>query len=146
MPILEKINSDFTQALKEKRQDALSTLRLLLAAIKNERIKKMADLTDEDVIKIIKSEIKKRKESISEYEKGNRIDLAEKEKKELEFLNPYLPEQMSEDQIKDAVQKILETLTDKENEGKVMGAVMAQLKGQADGALVKKVVSEFLKK
>lgn len=146
MPILEKINSDFTQALKEKRQDALSTLRLLLAAIKNERIKKMTDLTDEDVIKILKSEIKKRKESISEYEKGNRMDLAEKEKKELEILNPYLPQQMDEGQIKTEVEKILATITDTENEGKVMGAVMAQLKGKADGALVKKVISELLKK
>jgi len=146
MPILEKIDSDFKQAFKEQKQDAVSTLRLLLAALKNERIKKMADLTDDDVIKIIKSEIKKRKESIEEYEKANRTELAEKEKRELDILMPYLPAQMDEGQIKEAVQKILETITDKENEGKVMGAVMAQLKGQADGALVKKVVSELLKK
>jgi len=146
MPILEKIDSDFKQAFKEQKQDAVSTLRLLLAALKNERIKKMADLTDDDVIKIIKSEIKKRKESIEEYEKANRTELADKEKRELDILMPYLPAQMDEGQIKEAVQKILETITDKENEGKVMGAVMAQLKGQADGALVKKVVSELLKK
>lgn len=146
MPILEKIDSDFKQAFKERKQDAVSTLRLLLAVLKNERIKKMADLSDDDTIKIVKSEIKKRKESIEEYEKAKRTDLADKEKIELEILMPYLPQQMDEGQIKEAVQKILDTVTDKENEGKVMGAVMAQLKGQADGALVKKVVSELLKK
>jgi len=146
MPILEKIDSDFKQALKAQKPDAVSTMRLLLAALKNERIKKMADLTDEDVIKIIKSEIKKRKESIAEYEKGQRPDLADKEKRELEILNPYLPAQMDEGQIRSVVEKILTTMPDKENEGRVMGAVMAELKGQADGALVRKVVSELLKK
>lgn len=146
MPILEQINFDFTQALKEKKQDALSTLRLLLAALKNERIKKMAELTDDDVIKIIKTEIKKRKEAIEEYERGQRQELADKEKRELIILTPYLPQQMGESQIREVVQKILLTAADKENVGKIMGAVMAELKGQADGALVKKVVSELLEK
>ncbi len=146
MPILGKIDSDFKQALKERKPDAVSTLRLLLAALKNERIKKMADLTDEDAIKIIKSEIKKRKESIVEYEKGQRADLADKERQELEILNPYLPAQMDEGQIKSAIEKILAAMPDKENEGKVMGAVMSELKGQADGAQVRQIVSELLKK
>jgi hypothetical protein len=146
MPILEKINLDFKQAFKEQRVDAVSTLRLLLAALKNERIKKMADLTDEDVIKVIKSEIKKRKEAIEEYKKAGRTDLVDKEKRELEILNPYLPEQMTEAQIKAAVTKIINELPDKENEGRVMGKVMAELKGRADGALVRKVVQEILKK
>lgn len=148
MPILEKIDSDFKQAYKEQKQDAVSTLRMLLAALKNERIKKGVDLNDDDVIKIIKSEIKKRKESILEYEKGNRQDLANKEKKELEFLNPYLPKQMDENEIKLAVEKILAQLSDseKENIGKVMGKVMAELNGQADGSLVKKTVQEILAK
>lgn len=146
MPILEKIDSDFKQAFKEKKQDAVSTLRLLMAALKNEKIKKMADLTDDDAIKIIKSEIKKRKEAIEAYEKAKRTDLADKEKRELEILNPYLPEQMDEGQIKSAVEKIIAAAPDKENEGKLMGAVMTELKGKADGALVRKIVSELLKK
>jgi uncharacterized protein YqeY len=146
MPILEKIDSDFKQAFKEKKQDAVSTLRLLLAALKNEKIKKMADLTDEDTIKIIKSEIKKRKESIEAYKQASRQDLADKEKRELEILNPYLPKQMDEGQIKSAIEKILADMPDKENEGKIMGAVMTELKGKADGAQVRKIVSELLKK
>ncbi|MDD5341344.1 MAG: GatB/YqeY domain-containing protein [Patescibacteria group bacterium] len=146
MPILDKINSDFTRVYKEQKQDAVSTLRLLLAAFKNERIKKMTDLNDDDVIKIIKSEIKKRKEAIEEYEKAGRKDLAEKEKRELAILNPYLPEQMGEAEIKVVVEKIIKEVGEGENEGKIMGRVMAELKGKADGTLVKKVVQEILKK
>jgi len=146
MAILEKIEADFQQAFKEQKKDVMSTLRLLLASLKNEKIKKMADLTDEDTIKIIKSEIKKRQEAIIEYQKGNREDLAAKEKQELSILNQYLPEQMSPEAVKTEVIRILSQLEDKDNIGRVMGAVMAELKGQADGSLVKKIVEEELTK
>jgi len=143
--IIEQIDKDFQQALKEKNQGAVSTLRLLSSALKYERIKKMADLTDEDALKVLKSEIKKRREAINDYEKGGRPELAAKEKAEIEMIEKYLPAQMEEAQVKVKVQAILQTLEDKDNLGKVMGQVMAELKGQVDGALVKKIVEDLLK-
>lgn len=144
MSILEQIDNDFYQALKEKNKDAVSTLRMILAATKNERIKKMEDLTDEDVIKVLKSEIKKRTEAISDYNKGGRPELAAKEQSEIEIVSKYLPPQLSEEEISSAVKEILNKIEDKENVGKVMGAVMAELKGKADGSLVKKIVEQEL--
>lgn len=124
---------------------AISNLRLLSAALKYERIKKMADLVEDDAVRILKSEIKKRREAISDYEKGGRPELAAKEQSEIEFIEKYLPAQMGEAEVKAKVQAILQGIEDKDNLGKVMGKVMAELKGQADGALVKKTVEELLK-
>ena len=103
----EKIKQDLNNSLKENNQIKVSTLRLLLAAVFNkekekkykERLKEEVGLTDEEIIKVISSEAKKRKEAISEYEKGERKDLAKKEKAELEVLKNYLPQQFSDEQI-----------------------------------------------
>jgi len=146
MPLFDLIQKDFEQALKQKDLNVISTLRLLLAALKNARIEKRADLEDEDIIKVLKSELKKRKESIIEFEKGQREDLATKEKTELAILEKYLPQQMSEAEITKKVMQILAQAPDKDNIGKVMGQVMAELKGQADGSLVRKIVEAQLQK
>ena len=95
---------------------------------------------------MIKSEIKKRREAIEEYNKADRQELVSLEEKELAILLKYLPEQMSEEAIRQKVQEILGQVTDKDNLGKVMGTVMAELKGQADGALVKQIVEEEINK
>lgn len=145
MSILEQIDKDLHQALKEKKQDAVSTLRLINAALKYERIKKREDLIEEEELKILKSEIKKRREAINDYEKGQRPDLAAKEQSEIEFIEKYLPAQMDEAEVRMKVQAILETIEAKENFGKVMGQVMAELKGEVDGAMVKKIVEDLLK-
>ncbi|OGY41821.1 MAG: hypothetical protein A2Y82_00580, partial [Candidatus Buchananbacteria bacterium RBG_13_36_9] len=131
MSVLEQIEKDFQQALKVKEIDAVSTLRLIMAALKYERIRKMADLTDEDAIKILKTEIKKRKESISEYERGKRQDLMAKEQTELEIIEKYLPAQLSEEEIIAKVKKIVAENPEEENIGKIMGKIMAEFKGQA---------------
>jgi uncharacterized protein YqeY len=146
MTILEQIDQDLLQALKSKDQKTTSTLRLLSAALKYERIKKMQDLTDEDVIKVLKSELKKRRESIADYTQGNRPDLAAKEQEEIPMIEKYLPAQMGEAELKAKIQAILQNMADKENSGKVMGKVMAELKGQADGSAVKKILDELLAK
>jgi len=146
MSILEQINNDFQQAFKNREESAISTLRLLLAALKNERIKKMADLEDEDVIKILKSEIKKRNEAILDFQKGKRDDLVQKEKAEIKIIEKYLPAQMSEEQVWLKVRGILDQIEDKGNLGKVMGQIMSELKGGADGSLVRKIVEEELAK
>ena len=145
MSQLKEIENDFQQALKSKNQEVVSTLRMLLAALKNEQISKRAELEEEDIIKVVKSEIKKRKESIEEYTQAKRQDLIDKEKKELEILNKYLPEQMSEEEVREKVQHILNQIESR-NFGQIMGQVMAELKGQADGALVKKIVEEEINK
>ncbi len=146
MSVLEQIEKDFQQALKVKEIDAVSTLRLIMAALKYERIRKMADLTDEDAIKILKTEIKKRKESISEYERGKRQDLMAKEQTELEIIEKYLPAQLSEEEIIAKVKKIVAENPEEENIGKIMGKIMAEFKGQADGNIVRKVVEQELAK
>ena len=146
MTTLEQIEKDYVQAFKNKEVSVISTFRLLLAALQNEKIKLKTDLKEEDVIKIVKSEIKKRKESIEEYDKANRQDLADKEKNELNTLEKYLQEQMSEEEIKIKVLEVLNKLDDKDNLGKVIGQVMAVLKGQADGNLVRKIVEKEMNK
>ncbi|HDQ22803.1 MAG TPA: GatB/YqeY domain-containing protein [Candidatus Uhrbacteria bacterium] len=146
MALYSQIENDFQQAFKERKEDEISTLRLFLAALKNERIKKMADLTEEDIIKVLKSEMKKRKESISEYEKADRQELADKEKKELAILEKYQPKQLSEDEVRTKVKEILASLAERDNLGKVMGQVMAELKNQADGNLIRKIVEEEISK
>ncbi len=146
MSLYSQIEKDYQQAFKNREESEVSTLRLLLAALKNEKIKKMVDLAEEDIIKIIKSEIKKRKEAIEEYQKAARQELADKEQAELIILEKYLPKQMNEQEIKKKVKEILAKITEKDNLGQVMGQVMAELKDKADGSLVRKAVEEELNK
>ena len=162
--IKEKIQEDLNSALKEKKELEVSVLRLLLSAIfnkekekryklskekpelKEEELEKESELTDEKVIDVISSEIKKRKESILEFEKGKRPELVEKEKKELEILEKYLPEQLSEEEIKKLAKEVIEKIgaTGPKNIGKVMTELMPKIKGKADGTLVSKIVKELL--
>ena len=146
MPILAQIESDYEQAFKARKQGEVSTLRLLLAALKNERIEKRVDLDEQDIIRVIKREIKKRKEAIEDYEKGNRMDLSTREKEEVLILERYMPAQMTADDIRIKVKEILAKLEDKDNVGKLIGKVMAELKGLADGNVVRKIVEEELAK
>jgi uncharacterized protein YqeY len=145
----EKIENDLKQAFREKNEIAVSTLRMLRAAILNAEIAAMRkEFTDEDVIKVIASEIKKHKDSIAEYEKGGRQDLVEKEKKEMEILMKYMPEEMSEEEIKKVVEEKIKELgaSSQADFGKVMGAVMKVVAGRARGEVVGKVVREMLAK
>lgn len=149
--LLEKIESDFKQALSQKDEIKVSTLRMLRSALKNMEIElrpKKKELTDEVVLEVISREVKRRKESIEAFEKGNRLDLAEKEKKELEILSSYLPEQLSDDKIKEIVQvKIAEVgASGPQDFGKVMGLVAKETKGKAEGSKVAGIVKEELNK
>lgn len=141
----QQILQDFKQALKTKNAIEVSVLRMLQSAIKNAEVaKKRQELTDEKILKIIKQQTRQRQDSISQFQKGKRLDLVEKEKKELQILQKYLPEQMSESQIREIVKKIIsETgLTDF---GPIMSKIMAEVRDKADGNLVKKIVEEELK-
>lgn len=146
--LIEKINEDLKKALKEKENLTLLVLRGVNSAIHNKEIEKRGEkLSDEEIIEILMSEVKKRKEAIEEFTKGRRNDLVEKEQKELNILKKYLPEQMSKKEIKEEAQKIIEKLdaVGPEDTGKVMGALMPNLKGRAEGKLVSKIVSDLLK-
>jgi len=125
----------------------LSTIRLLNADIKNVEIMKKAELTDEEVIAVIQRQIKSRKDSIEQYGKGGRRDLVEKEEKEAAVLLDYLPEQLSDEELKTLVEEaIRETgATSPKDMGKVMRALMPRVKGKAEGGRVSKMASELLK-
>jgi uncharacterized protein YqeY len=148
--LMEQINRDFVQSLKIKDDFSLSVLRMLKAAILNAAIEKKRKVleTDEEVIEVIKREIKKLKDSLEDFKKGERLDLIEKTEKEIAILEKYLPAQLSEEKIKEIVKEMIDKLqpSGPSDFGKVMGAVMKEIKGQADGAVVKKVVEELLKK
>lgn len=157
----QQIQNEIKEAMKSKDAFLLGVLRMISTAIKNREIDKrtklvkggeqgdidaMSQLTDEEVLSAIMSEAKKRKDSIAEFEKGGRIDLAEQEKKELEILAKYLPEQMPEEEVRKIVKETLAKIgvSDIKEMGKIMGALMPQIKGKADGALVQKIVKEEL--
>lgn len=142
----QDIEQQLKEALKSREELRLSTLRFLLSAVKNEEIAKQKEATDEDVITVVQRQIKQRKESIEAYTNGNRPELAEKEKQELEILSKFLPQQMTEDEIKKIVDEVIASLpeNEKKNFGKVMGIVMVRVKGKAEGSLVSKVVKEVL--
>lgn len=145
MSLSETVDQDFQAALKNKDEAVISTLRLL----KSELIKKAKEgkeVTGEMELQVLKSQIKQRRESIVEYQKGGREDLVNQEQAELTILEKYLPPQLSEEAVRALVVEALQDLTesDKANFGKVMGAVMAKVGKAADGGLVNKIVKEQL--
>jgi len=164
MPLKEKIQEDLKNSLKEKNEIFVSTLRMLLAAVGNketekrtkiwkqksdlkpEELEKESQLTEDELIEVIFSEVKKRRESILEFEKGKREDLANKEKAEIEVLQKYLPEQLSEEEIRKIVKDVIDKVGAKETKdmGKVMAELMSKIKGKADGSLVSRIVKESL--
>lgn len=160
----QKIQNSTNEALKAGDQFLVGTLRLLLASIitkekekrykiskekpdiKEDILSKESELTDEQVIEIISSEIKKRNDAIVLYEKGNRPELADKERKEIDVLKKYLPEQLSEQEIKNIVKDALTKTGAKEMKdmGKVMAEISPKIKGKADAGSVSKIVKESL--
>lgn len=160
----QQIQSNISQAVKGGDEISSSTLRMLSAAIiSKEKDKRYAAskenpglseselvdksvLTDEEIIEVVSSEVKKRKEAILSFEKGNRPELAEKEKKELEILMKYMPEQISEEELKKIVKEAIEKVGAKEikDMGKVMAELMPKVKGRADGSQISKIAKEII--
>ena len=141
----DKIQEDLKQAMLAKDELKLSTVRMLKSALQYHEIQKGGagyEATDDDVIEVIGREIKKRKEAIELYKQGGREDSAASEQKELEILQAYLPEQMSEDEVRKLVRETVEQTGAKSIQeiGKVMGALMPKVKGKADGTLVSSLV------
>jgi uncharacterized protein len=151
MTLKEQIILDLKTAMKAGDAVRRDTLRLIDSAIKNveiEKNKREVGLTEEEILEVIARAVKQRQDSIRQFEAGGRPDLAEKEKIELEIILPYLPAQLSQAEIEAVVTEILAT---SENPtladlGKIMGQAMAQLKGKADGNLVREAVKRQLEK
>ena len=157
------INEDIKSAMKSGLNDEASALRFLNSVIKNKELEKrnrlskegrplaelekLSELIDEEVINVILGEIKKRKESIAQYKKGGREDLAKKEAAELEILKKYVPEEMPEGELRSIIRKKITEIdgATMKDFGKIMGLVMAEVKGRAEGGAVKKIIEEEIK-
>ncbi|MCX6760525.1 MAG: GatB/YqeY domain-containing protein [Candidatus Nealsonbacteria bacterium] len=160
----EKILQNLNASVKGKKDTEVLVLRQILATVlnkeKDKRFKKSKEkpdlsgkelekeslLTEEEVLEVVSYEAKKRRESISEFGKGGRNDLVEKEKKELAIIETYLPKQLSEEEIRSLVKEAVEKTGAKEQKdmGKVMAELMPKTKGRADGSLVSKIVKESI--
>ena len=142
----EKILEDLKHAMKEQNKELLSVIRMVKGAIQMEELKVKHPLTDEEVITILSREIKTRKESIAEFEKGNRTDLIEKTQGEVNLLQTYMPEQLSEEEVEKIVNETIKEVnpTSTSDMGKIMGSLTPKLKGKADMSLVSKKVREKL--
>lgn len=147
MPLKSIIEQDKNNALKEKNEAKLSTLRMLWSEIKNTEINKQHEISDEEVLEIIFRQVKQLKEAAKEFESGGRSDLAEKNEVEISVLKIYLPEQISDEELEKKVKEVIaETGSfSKQDFGKVMGMVMGKVKDQADGGRVKEIVGKMLK-
>lgn len=150
MSIKEKILQDLKEAMKTRQSDRLMVLRSLKAKILEKEISERKDgesiLSDEQITEVLMKSAKQRKESIEQFINGSRPDLAEKEENELSIIESYLPEMMSDEEVREAVRnQISESGAMSQAEmGKVMGALMANLKGKADGAVISRIVKEEL--
>ena len=147
MTLKEQLQQDLITAMKAKDEVATSAIRLLKTAIMRfETTGEQKVASDAEVIQLVGKEIKQRKDSIEQFEKGNRPELAAKEKAELVVLERYLPAQLSEDEVRAIVKEVITSTgaSSKADLGKVMGALMPKTKGKADGGIVNKIVQELL--
>ena len=147
MSLLERLNNDMKQAMKNKEKDKLSVIRMLKAALQNEAIKLgNKGLTEDEELTVLSREAKQRKDSLQEFSNAGREDLAEKIRTEIKYVELYMPQQLTEEEITNIVKETIESVgaTTKTDMGKVMGALMPKVKGKADGALVNKLVQQHL--
>ncbi|MSR76963.1 MAG: GatB/YqeY domain-containing protein [Candidatus Omnitrophica bacterium] len=142
-----RIDDEIKQAMKSRNADALSTLRMLKSAIMNDAInKKKNQLEDTEILEIIQKQVKQRRESIDSFKAAARIELAQKEEREIEVLQTYLPKQLSEAEIKNLVEKAIASTgaTKKTELGKIMKVLMPDTKGRADGKVVSDLAQSML--
>ena len=146
MVLYEKIQSDMYTAMKAGEKEKASTLRTVLAKLKDKQIDTREPLSEKDEIKVLQTLVKQRKESIDLYQKGGRSELAETESFELEIINTYLPEMMNEDDVRKLIEEIIEETGAQSmaDLGKVMPQIMKQGKGLIDGKTAQRIVSELL--
>ncbi len=146
MALIDQIKDDLKLAMKERNEQTLSTLRMLQAALKNKAIELKRDLEEEEVLAVVKSQVKQLKDSLESFTEGAREDLAAKAREEIELLAKYSPKQMDFEELKKIVKETIAEVgaQGKQDMGKVMGAIMGKVKGKVDGGDVKKAVEEEL--
>ena len=146
MSLKDKLTEDLKQTIRQGDELGRSTLRLVMAAIKNAEIEKRRELEEGELLAIIAKEAKQRRESIAQFETGGRQDLVDREKAELQILVAYLPEQLSREEIEAKARQIIEEVgaTSPAQMGQVMRRLMPLMQGKADGKLVSQVVKELL--
>lgn len=148
MGLMERLTEDMKAAMKAgpAGKARLQTIRFLRSALKNAEIDQKAPLTDDQILEIAAKQVKQLRDSIVEFEKGGRQDLVAKAQAEVDVLSEYLPEQMSEAEIRDLARQVIEEVgaQSPKDMGKVMGPLMARTKGRADGKLVNQIVKEIL--
>jgi uncharacterized protein len=148
MKFKEQLSADLKEAMKARDQVRIDTLRATLSAFTYKRTEVgKENLTDEEELAVIQKQVKQRNDSIAEFTKAGRTELTEKETKERDILMAYLPAQKSEADVREAVRKIIDTAQPTErNQGGIMKLVMPQMKGLADGNLVRQIVTDELSK
>jgi uncharacterized protein YqeY len=146
MSLSERLNDDMKQAMKNQDKFKLSVIRMIRSAIKNVEIDLKKTLDDNEVLDILNREIKQRKDSLQEFEKADRDDLAESVRKEIEVIAVYMPQQLTEEEIHAIVQQTIQETgaSSKAELGKLMSALMPKVKGRADGRLVNQLVQQLL--
>lgn len=146
MTLKDQLTQDLKSAMKQKEQVRLSTIRFLRSAIKNREVELGNELDDEEVIKVVSTLVKQHKESIEQFKNGGRNDLVEKEQAELEILESYLPQQLSEAEVKALIQEAIEAVnaTSMKDMGNVMKYIMPKAQGRADGKIINQLVKERL--
>jgi len=146
MTLKNSIQETLKEALKRQRRTEVATLRLLLSEIKNTEIAQQKPADDNKVLDVVAKEVKRRRESIEAFKRGNRSDLVAQEEAELAVLMSYLPEQMSREEIMAVARQLIDAVGAKgpSDRGRVMSQLMPRLKGKADGRAVSEIVSELL--
>ena len=146
MTLSEKINNDMINYMKSKDSFALGVVRMVKGAIQLEKINLKRDLNDDEVIAVISKQIKMRNDSIAEFTKANRTDLVDQYKKEIELLNKYMPEQLSEDEINTIIDEAFVKInpTSSKDMGLIMREISPKLKGRADMGKVNSIIKERL--
>lgn len=147
MSLKERLSADFKEALKTKDATRKNAVNMARAAIKQYEVDHREELDDEGVVQIIAKQVKMRKDALADFEKAGRTDLLDVYKAEIDVLQAYLPEQLSEDEVCSVVTKAMEEAgiaPEKKNMGMIMKTVMPLLKGKADGGVVKKVVDSMI--
>ena len=148
MSVLDQLNQDMKTAMKAKDRESLTTIRMIKSTIQNEEIAKGRDLTADEELTILAREKKQRLESLEEFKKADRADLVEKLEIELKIVDQYLPEQLSDDEVRVIVQETIDEVgaESMKDMGTVMSAVMPKVQGRADGGQINGLVRELLSK
>ena len=144
--MIEKLEKDTIEAMKSQNKDKLTVLRMVKAALKQEQIDHKKEINDDLLIDVVNKQIKMRKDSITEFEKGGRQDLVDKTQQEIDTLMVYLPEQLSHEEVEKIIDEIFAEVqpTGPKDMGKVMGPAQAKLKGKADMKEVSTIIREKL--